>query len=299
MNPPDTLARAPRAAPLTIRGLHHAWGLTEVLRGIELELDAGEVVALLGPSGCGKTTLLHLAAGLLVPQHGQIVVDRGHSAVMFQQPRLLPWQRTIDNIALGLRAAGQARAVARGKAAAMGRALGLDESALHAYPHQLSGGMQSRVALARALVLEPSLLLMDEPFSALDIGLRLQLHALLLEHRAHHGTAVLMITHDVAEAVRLADRVLVMAAAPGRVVHAQSVALPATSRDEGVVVREASRLLSVPAVREAFGLPQSVVDGSGIPEPATVAEPVATPCPPRMNVDLPPPPPPRGCAVRL
>lgn len=242
------------APVLVIEGVHHSFGPIEVLHGVSLSAAKGEVIAMLGPSGCGKTTLLHLAAGLLTTQQGVIRGDFSRRAVMFQQPRLLPWQLTIDNIAIGLRAGGTSRAEARLQASAMGESLGLDAAALSSYPHQLSGGMQSRVALARALVLEPTLLLMDEPFSALDIGLRAQLYRLLLAYRTAHNTSVLMITHDVAEAVRLADRVLVMAAEPGRIVHQQQIQGRPEERDEAAVLVEASRLLEVPAVRDCFGL---------------------------------------------
>ncbi|MCZ2290983.1 MAG: ATP-binding cassette domain-containing protein [Burkholderiales bacterium] len=245
---------------LRIAGLSHAWGVVEVLQDIDLELHEGELLALVGPSGCGKTTLLHLAAGLLPVQSGRVERGVERPAMLFQQPRLLPWQRTDDNIAIGLRAQGVARRQARERARVLGQELGLDERALAAYPHQLSGGMQSRAALARALILEPALLLLDEPFSALDIGLRAQLHALLLDHVKRRGTAVLLITHDLMEAVRLADTVLVMAPSPGRLVHRQAVAGDPLQRDDAAVHRAAAELLAVPALRRAFDLPA--------PEPA-------------------------------
>ncbi|RKJ98910.1 ATP-binding cassette domain-containing protein [Alicycliphilus denitrificans] len=209
----------PPATPpplLQVRGLHHAYGPTAVLQDIDLDLPAGRIAALVGPSGCGKTTLLHLCAGLLAPQQGRIERPGAPVAVMFQQPRLLPWMATLDNIALGLKAQGVPRAQRRERARAAALALDLPEASLAQYPAELSGGMQSRAALARALVLEPALLLMDEPFSALDVGLRGQLHQLLLARQAQSGMAVLLITHDLMEAVRLADEVLVLAAAPGR-----------------------------------------------------------------------------------
>jgi NitT/TauT family transport system ATP-binding protein len=221
---------------------------------VGLALSPGGVLALVGPSGCGKTTLLHLCAGLLDVQEGRLENSFATPALMFQQPRLLPWQTTADNIALGLRAQGMARSAARERAHAMGAVLGLDAEALAAYPHQLSGGMQSRAALARALVLEPDLLLMDEPFAALDIGLKAQLHRLLLRHQREKGTAVLMITHDLMEAVRLADTVLVMAAGPGRIVHMHAPQVPGLARDDATVYHETAELLRVPAVRAAFGL---------------------------------------------
>ena len=241
-------------AELHVHGLSHAFARDEVLSGIHFRVRTGEVVALVGPSGCGKTTLLHLCAGLLDVQEGRLENSFATPALMFQQPRLLPWQTTADNIALGLRAQGMARAAARERAHAMGAMLGLDAEAMVAYPHQLSGGMQSRAALARALVLEPDLLLMDEPFAALDIGLKAQLHRLLLRHQREKGTAVLMITHDLMEAVRLADTVLVMAAGPGCIVHQHSPQAPALARTDAMVYHDTAELLRVPAVRAAFGL---------------------------------------------
>ncbi|SDM48590.1 NitT/TauT family transport system ATP-binding protein [Oryzisolibacter propanilivorax] len=251
-----TDADRPSPDTLRVRGLRHAYGPTEVLQPIDLEVPAGRVVALIGPSGCGKTTLLHLCAGLLAPQQGRIEQPFAPAAVMFQQPRLLPWMSTLDNIALGLKARGVGKAERHARARAAALQLELPAEALAQYPAELSGGMQSRAALARALVLQPALLLMDEPFSALDVGLRGQLHRLLLARQADTGMAVLLITHDLMEAVRLADEVLVLAAAPGRIVARYAPPGAARTRGEALVHHCAAELQQHPAVRAAFGLPR-------------------------------------------
>lgn len=241
---------------IQVQGLNKHFNQYAALADINLDFHDGELVALLGPSGCGKTTLLNLAAGLLSPWEGCVECSFRRPAMMFQQPRLLPWKRTRDNIALGLKAAGQPRAARHATAAALALRMGLTEDDLDKYPSALSGGMQSRAALARALAVQPDLLLLDEAFSALDIGLKSELYRLLAEERDNRHCAVLMITHDLMEAIRLADRILVMAGSPGRIVAEHRVDTPLAERDESWVFTRTAEFIRWPDIRTAFALPE-------------------------------------------
>ncbi|MFI6505456.1 ABC transporter ATP-binding protein [Nonomuraea typhae] len=190
-------------AAVRIQGLTRSYGERVILDALDLEIPSGEFVALLGRSGSGKSTLLRALAGLDHDVVGTGLVEVPEQvSVVFQDARLLPWQRVLDNVVLGLDGA-----------AAKGLA-GLDEVGLggreRAWPNELSGGEQQRVALARSLVREPRLLLADEPFGALDALTRLKMHALLRRLYEQHRPAVLLVTHDVDEAIALADRVLVL-----------------------------------------------------------------------------------------
>jgi sulfonate transport system ATP-binding protein len=188
---------------VSVRGLRRAYGERTVIEGLDVEIAESEFVALVGKSGCGKTTLLRTLGGLDPIQRGTVEVPAARS-VVFQEPRLLPWRRVWRNVSIGLkRREGRARAVA-----ALTE-VGLSKH-LDAWPLTLSGGEAQRVALARALVREPELLLLDEPFGALDALTRIQMHELVRELHRRHRPAVLLVTHDVDEALILADRVLVM-----------------------------------------------------------------------------------------
>ena len=240
---------------LSITALNHRFGYQRVLEEIELTVHAGEAVALVGPSGCGKTTLLNLAAGLLTPWEGRITNSFVRPAMMFQQPRLLPWKRTRENIALGLKAQGMDAVQRNASATQLALKMGLTRDDLDKFPGALSGGMQSRAALARAFAVQPDLLLLDEAFSALDIGLKSELYDLLANERAANASAVLMITHDLMEAIRLADRILVMAGTPGRIVAEHRIETPVAERDELWVFAHTAEFIQWPDIRLAFSLP--------------------------------------------
>jgi sulfonate transport system ATP-binding protein len=196
------------------RGLSRAFGDRRILDGLDLDIERGEFVALLGRSGSGKSTLLRALAGLDRDTTGELTVE-GTVGVAFQEPRLLPWKRVIDNVALGL-------AGPRAKAHEALEEVGLTALA-DAWPLTLSGGEAQRASLARALVREPGLLLLDEPFSALDALTRITMHRLVLDlwNRHSEHTSVLLVTHDVDEALILADRVLVLG--QGRIAYESRV----------------------------------------------------------------------------
>lgn len=245
---------------LHIRDLHHRYGLTEVLSHIQLDLFAGETLALVGPSGCGKSTLLHIIAGLLTPSEGTVEQDFLGMACMFQEPRLLPWKTAQDNITLGLKALNVPKSARQQQAWHIANMLGLTVDDLGKYPHELSGGMQSRIALGRALIIQPDLLLLDEPFSALDIGLKLELYTLLRQHITERGTGVLMITHNLMEAVRLADRIVMMVPDPGRLVGEFVIEHPHTERTDAWIYKTTADLMTNNNVRIGFGLAQGTLD---------------------------------------
>jgi len=240
---------------LTLRGLSHRFAFRAVVKNIDLCVQAGECVALVGPSGCGKTTLLNVAGGLITPTEGHCYNGFVRTAMMFQEPRLLPWRRTLDNIALGLKACGMRRDERLHRAAALALDMGLSNEDFDQFPSALSGGMRSRVALARGFAIEPDLLLLDEAFSALDIGLKSELYRLLTTQQERHGCAVLMITHDLLEAVRLADRILVMSGSPGHIVAECPIEQRRALRDEAWVFERAAALIHEGDIRQAFDLP--------------------------------------------
>jgi NitT/TauT family transport system ATP-binding protein len=222
----EPTAVRPDTVLLEARGLGYAWpGCPPLFEGVDLVVREREIVALLGASGCGKSTLLRLLAGLAGPSAGSLTLGGTpvtgpdpRTALLFQQPSLLPWLRVEDNVAFGLDFVRQPRlgeATRRERVRAALTAVGLPQAG-RLRPNQLSGGMAQRVALARALAREPRLLLADEPFSALDAITRAGMQALLLEAVRRVGSAVLLVTHDIDEALTVADRVLLLGRCDGR-----------------------------------------------------------------------------------
>ncbi|HEX3861422.1 MAG TPA: ABC transporter ATP-binding protein [Stellaceae bacterium] len=207
----------------------------EALGGVDLAVASGEFLSLLGPSGCGKSTLLRIVAGLAEPTAGTCMVNvggqpgrtapAGRVGFVFQDPTLMPWSTVAANVELPFRIAGRVRAAERERVAAALRAVGL-AGFERSYPHQLSGGMRMRVSIARALVTEPELLLLDEPFAALDEITRLALNDDLLRLWEAHRPTILFVTHSVFESVYLSTRIAVMASRPGRIVADLPVNLP-------------------------------------------------------------------------
>ena len=248
LEPPTLAERAGEVVdptPLAVRttAVRRRFGGRVVLDGIDLDIGKGEFVALLGRSGSGKSTFLRALAGLDDGAEGRILVPEARS-VVFQDPRLLPWATVLDNVVLGLKGAE-----ARGHGRVVLGEVGLGEHG-DAWPKTLSGGEAQRASLARALVREPELLLLDEPFGALDALTRIRMHALLQRLCARYTPAVLLVTHDVDEALLLADRVLVLA--DGRISLDVPVELPSPRlRGDHSFISLRSRLLTELGVDEA------------------------------------------------
>ena len=252
---PASVQASSRGAQIDIRGVSHWFevstrkresSLLQVLDEVDLQVQAGEFVALLGPSGCGKSTLLRLVSGLEPATVGQITQDGlpitrpdPSRIVVFQDPTLYPWRTVWDNVALG----PQARGLLKQQRERIEQALqkvGLSDFT-RSYPHQLSGGMAQRVALARALVNDPKLLVLDEPLGKLDSLTRLQMQGELVRLWQQQGYSSLLVTHDVEEALFLAQRVVIFSPRPGRIVAELRVDLPYPRRRGDPVLSELRR----------------------------------------------------------
>jgi len=235
---------------LEISALHHSYGDHEVLHDMNLTVAEGELVSIVGPSGCGKSTLLRCIAGLMRPTGGKVVLNDkvidgvpDNLAVVFQDysRSLLPWLTVRDNVALPLRRRGMAKKERRSAAEQALKSVDLSDAGTK-YPWQLSGGMQQRVSIARALAYRPALMLMDEPFGSVDAQTREDLEDLVLNVRGTDGMTILLVTHDIDESVYVGDRVVVLGRNPGRIRAELPVKLPGrrdqiTTRAEPEFVR--------------------------------------------------------------
>lgn len=239
---------------------------TPALEGLTFSVQAGEFVCLLGPSGCGKTTLLNIIAGLDQPDSGTILVDDKpvpgpgrDRVVIFQEATLFPWLNVFDNVAFGLSCAGVDRKEIEQKVVQYLRMVGLINFQ-KAFSHELSGGMKQRVALARALALESDILLMDEPFAALDAQTRDMLHLELQDIWAKTGKTILFVTHNVREALVLGDRVLLLSARPGRLKREFQCQLPRPRHIEDYALMGAVREVLSDLKKEVLAANQKELD---------------------------------------
>jgi NitT/TauT family transport system ATP-binding protein len=241
-----TASIAPERGPIAVevQGLVKRFGATVALDGLDLSVRRGEFITLVGASGCGKSTLLNILAGLDRPTAGTVKVRAERIALMFQDATLLPWLTAGQNVELALKLRGVGKSERRDRVHELLATVRLDGKE-DTRPHELSGGMRQRVALARMLAQEAEVVLMDEPFGALDAMTRDHMHDELERIWSSHGLTVLFVTHNVREAVRLGDRAILLASSPGRVKAAHDVDLPRPRRiDSPEVSALASHLTS-------------------------------------------------------
>lgn len=204
------LARTTPDAVLRLARIGHSYLGRTVVDGVDLAVAPSEVVALVGPSGCGKSTLVHIAADVVTPTRGRVERRFERQGMVFQDPRLMPWATALDNIAYPLALAGVPRAARRERARVAAARVDLAEEDLDKFPVELSGGMRQRTAIARALVVAPDFVFFDEPFTALDVALKRRMQNLVITAAAEARFSALFVTHDLAEAARIAHRILVM-----------------------------------------------------------------------------------------
>jgi NitT/TauT family transport system ATP-binding protein len=281
-----TSDETPRSAVVRIAGVDKTFArgdqaVTKALEGIDLEIARGEFVSLIGPSGCGKSTLLRIVGDLIAPSSGTVTVngktaerarrDRDYGMV-FQSPVLFDWRTVEDNVKLPLEILGQDAATRTARAREMLELVELGEFLNH-HPYQLSGGMQQRVAIARALAFQPAILLMDEPFGALDEMTRERMNGEVLRIWEQTGTTILFVTHSIPEAVFLSSRVVVMSARPGRITKVIDIDLPRPRNED---TRETRRYFElVTDVREALRRGGGSLDDAATMDAASIDRTVA------------------------
>jgi NitT/TauT family transport system ATP-binding protein len=268
MRQPTTVPTESGTAPIIeLSDVTTAFGQEKVLDEVSFDVRPGEFLCLLGPSGCGKSTSLRLIGGLLPPNSGHIEVAGQppetawtELTYVFQQPRLLPWRTVLANVMLGmeLRGTGGDRTRRQARAAAQLELVGLAEAA-GKYPGALSGGERQRVAIARALALDPQVILMDEPLSALDVSTKQRLRAEIQNVWAYTGKTVVFVTHDISEALFLADRIIVFSGKPTRILREFAVSHPRPREVDSDPVFLAMHT----ELRELFGVPDASADAEG------------------------------------
>lgn len=237
---------------LALHAIGHSFLGRSVFEDFHLTLAEGEVVALLGPSGCGKTTILQIAAGLIEPLRGRVERRYHRHAVVFQEPRLLPWQTTLANIGYGLAVSGMSRGERTEQAAARARDVGLLPEDFEKYPAELSGGMRQRAAVARALAVDPDVVLFDEPFTAVDVGLKRALQDLVIAAAGARRFSAIFVTHDLNEAVRIADRLILLSGEDGRMLDNRLIAGQRGSRSDREIFDMVESWSGEPAFAELF-----------------------------------------------
>jgi NitT/TauT family transport system ATP-binding protein len=240
----------PEMVSLDVLGLRKDWPDASV--DVTLHAQAGEILAIAGPSGCGKTTVLQIAAGLLEPLRGRVRRSYRRHAVVFQEPRLLPWLTARDNIAYGLAVAGLSRPRRREVAERRAAEVGLHARDLDKYPVELSGGMRQRAAVARALAVDPEVIYFDEPFTALDVGLRRSLQDLVIAAAARERFSALFVTHDLSEAVRMAHRIVVLSGQREGVIAQRVLAGEPGAREDRMVFDTVQAWARDPAFVDLF-----------------------------------------------
>lgn len=238
---------------LVLKGIGHSYFGKTIIEDFDLTLGSGEVVALIGPSGCGKTTILQIAADLVEQTRGTVSRHYDRHAVVFQEPRLLPWLTTLDNVAYGLRVSGTPRRLAREIAAQRALQVGLETTDFAKYPVELSGGMRQRASVARALALGPQQIYFDEPFTAVDVGLKRILQDIVIDAAGQDSFSALFVTHDLAEAVRIANRLVVLSTLEGGVVARRDIAGTPGQRTNREIFEQVESWSTDPAFSELFG----------------------------------------------